>query len=151
MLSIIFIYNFTFTARPRWRHCSKTKIQCLFVLVQTATLEALPGCPLCKQPLGGVLRYGRPLARRRLDLAEGKWLAAAGRAAAKGQDALARGRAAAERLLPGMTTNTAVSEQSLMTHGSCLCASWRLLRRLKSVSVLQLWLEPLGELDVGSC
>lgn len=52
-------------------------------------------CPLCKQPsLGSVLRYGRPLAKRRLDVAEGKWLAAAARQAAAGQEALARGRAA---------------------------------------------------------
>jgi hypothetical protein len=77
-------------------------LSCSRVSPQTATAEALPGCPLCKKPLGGVLRYGRPLARRRLDLAEGKWLAAAGRVAAEGQAALGRGRAAVEHLLAGL-------------------------------------------------
>ena len=66
--------------------------------MQSHRLSLPPACPLCTVPISGVLRYGRPLAKCRLDVAEGKWLAAAGRQAEKGRAAIACGRAAAAKL-----------------------------------------------------
>ena len=63
-------------------------------LLSQGDAQPLPSCPLCRKPVTGLYRYGRPLKKRALDIAERKYVQQCTTSLDTAHAALQRGRTA---------------------------------------------------------